>query len=96
MQPTRVPENLVLGRTHLPGVHDLPPEDPLGRDRQVRVRRDVHGTLAAELEGDGSEVLGRGRVDDPAHGRAARVEDVVEALLEELGGLGHASVHNLK
>ena len=81
--------------SHLASVHDFPPEDPFGRDVEVGVGRDVHWTLAAELEGDGREVLGGGSVDDPAHGGAPRVEDVVEALLQKLSRLGNASVDNL-
>ena len=77
-------------------VHDFPPEDPLGRDVEVCVGRDVHWALAAELECDWREVLGGGRVDDSAHGRAPRVEDVVKALLQQLSSLGDASVDNLR
>ena len=80
---------------HLTRVHDLPPEDALGRDVEVCVGRDVHGALSAQLEGDGRQVLGGGRVDDPADGGAPRVEDVVEALLQQLGRLGNASVDDL-
>ena len=81
--------------SHLSGVHDLAPEDALGGDAEVGVGRHVDGALPAELEGDGGEVLGGGRVDDPPHRRAPRVQDVVEPLLQQLSRLGDAAVDNL-
>ena len=86
---------LVRAPPHLSGVHDLAPEDALGGDAEVGVGGDVDGALPAELEGDGGEVLGGSRVDDPAHRRAPRVQDVVEPLLQQLSRLRNASVDNL-
>ena len=50
-----------------------------------------HGTLAAEFKRDGRQVPGGSGHDDPRNALIARIEDVIEALLEELGGLGHAA-----
>ena len=86
---------LVRTPSHLSGVHDLAPEDALGGDAEVGVGGDVDGALPAELEGDGGEVLGGGRVDDPAHRRTPRVQNVVEPLLQQLSRLRNASVDNL-
>jgi len=56
---------------------------------------DDAGALATELEGDGREVLGRRAHDDAPDVAVARVEDVVEALLEQLRRLGHAALDDL-
>ena len=53
---------------------------------------DDRRALAAELERDRREVLGRGGHHDAADRAVAGVEDVVPALVEQRGGLGHAAL----
>jgi len=58
---------------------------------EVTVLVDVAGALASQLQGDGGEVARRRLHHQAAHRAAPGVEDVVEALLQELLGLCHAA-----
>ena len=80
-------EHVVGGDARLAGVDELAPRDPAGGDLDVGVGGDDRRALAAELERDRREVLGGGRHHDAADGAVAGVEDVVEPLLEQRGGL---------
>ena len=77
-------------------IDHFPPNYPLGSDLNVAILVNVNWALPAELQGARSQVL-VGRVpNDLAHLRAARVEDVIEAFLQQLRRLLNASGHDLK
>jgi len=50
--------------------------------------------LATQLQGGGGQVLVGRSVDDLAHACGARVENVVEALVEQLCGFAGATADN--
>ena len=76
----------------LAGVGPLGEGDPAGGELEVGVLVDDDRRLAAELQRDRRQVLGRGLGDDPPDRAVAGVEDVVPALLEQRGGLGDAAL----
>src|SRR3989338_5356829 len=71
-------EDVIAGDAGLAGVDDLGPDDASSGDGKVGVIEDDAGALAAELEGDGGEMLGGSSHDDLADEAAARVGDLVE------------------
>ena len=79
----------------LPRVDELAPGDAPRGDVDVGVAADDGRALAAELERHRGEVLGGGVHHDPGNGAVARVDDVVEALRQELRGLGDATLDEL-
>ncbi len=87
-------EHVVGGDARLAGVDELAPGDAPGGDVDVGVAADDRRALAAQLQGDRGEVLGCGAHHDPGDVAVARVDDVVEALGEQLGGLGDAAFHD--
>ncbi len=88
-------EDVVGGDARLAGVGEPPPRDPSGGDVDVGVGRDDRRALATELERHRGEVLRRRPHDDLRHRRAARVEDVVEALGEHRRRLLDPAGHDL-
>ena len=64
-------------------VQALAPGDALGGATDVGIGGDEHGALAAELQGDACQVLGRGRHDFLADARAAGEHDLVEFHLQQ-------------
>ena len=62
-------------------------------DSEVAVLVDVAGALAPQLQGDGGEVAGRRLHHQTAHRAAAGVEDVVEALLQQLLQRGSHAIY---
>ena len=63
-------------------------------DSEVTVLVDVAGALPSQLQGDGGQVFGRSLHDDATHHGVAGVDDVVEALLQQLLGLLDAARHH--
>ncbi len=83
----------VVGRdAGLPGVDELAPGDARGGHLEVGALVDQARALAAQLERDRREVLGCRGHHHLGHALVTGVEDVVEALLEQLGGLGDAAL----
>jgi hypothetical protein len=78
----------------LTGVQELAPHDARGRDLQIGIACNQAGTLAPEFKRDGRQVPGGSGHDDPRNTLIARIEDVIEALLEQLGGLGDAAFND--
>ncbi len=77
----------VVGRdARLARIEPLAPGETAAGHLDVGRVVDEHGALAAEFERHRCQMAGRGLVDDAADLRGARVEDVVEALVEEPGG----------
>ena len=64
-------------------VQALAPGDALGGAADVGIGGDEHRALAAELQGDACQVLGRGRHDLAPHTRAAGEHDLVEFHLQQ-------------
>ena len=87
-----IDEHVVGGDAGLAGVEPLAPGHAPGGHPQVGGAVDDDGALASELERDGREVGHRGGHDHATDRAVARVEDVVEVLGEQIGGLGHASL----
>lgn len=85
-------QHVVLGEADLAGAEGLAPEQPLCGQLQVRVAGDEGRVAAAELEGDGRQVLGGPLADDAGDVGAARVEDLVPLLVEQGGGLRDGAV----
>ena len=85
-------EHVVGGDAGLAGVEPLAPGETATGDLDVGRVVDEHRALAAELEDDRREVTSGGLVDDAADVGGARVEDVVEALLEQIGRDGDVAL----
>ena len=85
-------EHVVRCDARLPGVDELSPRDPPCSHLDVRVPADDRRALPAELQRHRRQVLRRGTHDDAPDASVARVEDVVEALREQLRRLGDAAV----
>lgn len=82
-----VDQDIIRGDTGLAGIDHFAVNDTPGGNLQLGVGMDDAGALAAQLQGDRGQVLGRGFHDDTAHVGTAGEEDVVKALLQQLGGL---------
>ena len=86
----RVDEQIVGPHAGLAAVREEAPADAARGDGDVAGLVDDARRLAAELERRRAEVLRRGLGDHPAHGLAAREEDVVPAGVQD--GLRRAAV----
>ena len=91
-QGTRHP--IIKFATHLSQVGLFPVQDSFGGEFDVRIRGDDHGTLAAKLESERSDVLCGSCGDNTADAVAASVEDVLPAKFKELRRLFHSAVDN--
>ena len=85
-------KDVIDGETDLATVGGLPACNLLCSLGDVSLGGDNGGALAAEFKGDGSEVLCGGLHDDTTDLGAAGVDDVVEALFEQDGGLFDGAV----
>ena len=86
---------MVGGHTGLTRIQPLAPHQPAGRGGQGRIGKHDGRTLPPQLQGDGREVRGGGGHDQPGHPGSAREEDVVEAVLQQLGGHLATALHHL-
>ena len=86
-----VDEHVVGRDAGLARVDVLAPRDAPRGDVEVGAAVDDGRALAAELERHRREVLRGGGHHHPTDGAVAGVEDVVPALVEQRGGLGHAA-----
>ncbi len=84
-------QDVVGGDAGLAGVEALAPHDAPGGHVQVGVGGHDGRALPAQLQGDRGEVACRSSHHHSAHVGAAGEQDVVEALLEQGRGLGHAT-----
>lgn len=83
----RVGEDVVGRDAGLTGVEELAAGEPVGDDGQVGPAVDERRGFPAQFERDRGEVFGGGPHHDAADGAVAGVEDVVEALCQQRGGL---------
>ena len=79
-------QQVVRSDAGLARIEGLAPNQAAGGHRQVGIRQHHRRALAAQFEGHGGEVLGRGGHHQPAHPFAASEEDVIEPLLQQRGG----------
>lgn len=61
---------------------------------QVTVCIDVTRTFPAQFKSHRGQMLGSGFHDNLSDGSVSRIQDVVKALLQELRGFLHATVHD--
>ena len=86
-------EHVIGSDARLACVHELAPGESTGCHLQVGVSADDRWALATQLECDRCEVLGCGSHHDSSDAPVPGVQDVIEALRQQLGGLGHAAEH---
>ena len=84
-------QHVVRGHAGLAGVGELAPGDAPGRGGQAHGAVHEARRFAAQLQCDRGQVLGGGLHDDAADAPAAGVEDMVEGLGQQVGGLLRAA-----
>lgn len=87
--------NVVRSNAGLAVVDKLAPHNTPSSNINIRRIINIHGALASQLQNNGRQVLGSRLVDDLGDLVVARVEDVVESLLQQRRCLGDSAIDNV-
>ena len=88
-----VDQDIIRGHTGLARIEELPVGNAPHRRIQVGVVVDDAGAFAAQFQGHGRQVPGRGLKDNSPHPGGARKKDMVEFLGQEHLGFRHLTGH---